>query len=167
MIKLTRREEKAFTRYLFKQWFIEEGSGRTVYKFRDDFVIKIAKNRNGYIQNKLEVQRYAKYGSEKLAKIIAYSKKIVIMERVKTSDIQIDIDKSMELTKWLDEICGIDSVDHYDSQGLRNNGDLVCYDYGDSKKTYTKKLNNDMSIREMIATKGSDEISLENLKGEK
>lgn len=158
MIKLTKREEKAFTRHLFLQLFIEEGSGRIVYHFREHFVLKVAKNKNGYLQNKLEVERYKKYGSEKLAKIIAYSKKIIIMEKVKTIDFDNDYDKAMELTKWLDEICGIDSMDHYDSQGMRENGEIVCYDYGDSKKTYSKRLAKDLSIREWIATKGGDEL---------
>lgn len=158
MIKLTKREEKAFTRHLFLQLFIEEGSGRIVYHFRDGFVLKVAKNRNGLLQNKLEVERYKKYGSEKLAKIIAYSKKIIIMEKVKTIDFENDKDKAMELTKWLDSICGTDSMDHYDSQGMRENGDIVCYDYGDSKKTYTKRLAKDLTIREWVATKGGEEI---------
>ena len=157
MIKLTKREEKAFTRHLFLQNFVEEGSGRIVYYFRDAFVVKVAKNKNGRLQNKLEVERFAKYGGEKLAKIIAYSKKIVIMEKVKVVDFDNDKDKAIELTKWLDEICGIDSMDHYDSQGMRENGDIVCYDYGDSKKTYTKRLAKDLSIREWVATKGVEE----------
>lgn len=158
MIKLTKRQEKAFTRHIFLQHFIEEGSGRIVYNFRDHFVLKVAKNKNGYLQNKLEVERYQKYGGERLAKIIAYSKKIIIMEKVITEGFENDKDKSAELTKWLDDICGIASMDHYDSQGMRDNGDIVCYDYGDSKKTYTKRLAEDLTIREWIATKGGEEI---------
>ena len=80
------------------------------------------------------------------------------MEKVKTIDFENDKDKAMELTKWLDSICGIDSMDHYDSQGMRENGDIVCYDYGDSKKTYTKRLAKDLTIREWVATKGGEEI---------
>ena len=102
MRKLTKREECAFTKHAFQQDFIEEGSGRKVYRFRDAFVVKIAKNRNCYRQNKLEVQRFLKYGSEKLAKIIAYSKKVIIMERVE-KDIeflqQVEPEKMLALGK--------------------------------------------------------------------
>ena len=159
MRKLTKREERAFTRHAFQQDFIEEGSGRKVYYFRNVFVVKIAKNRNGRRQNKLEAQRYLKYGGEKLAKIIAYSKNVIIMERV-NNDIealqQVAPEKSLALGKWLDEICEIESEDHYESQGLRSNGDLVAYDYGDSKQTYPKRLLREINVREEIATEGAD-----------
>lgn len=161
MKKLTKREEKAFTRYLFQQDFIEEGSGRKVYGWRA-WVIKVAKNRNGYLQNKLEVERFRKYGSTNLAKIIAYSKKIVIMEKVDLDISKIEPKKSMKLTTWLDKICGIDSLDHSDSQGVRKNGDIVAYDYGDSKKTYSKKLCWDLSFRELLATKANNDKEKDN-----
>ena len=56
----------------------------------------------------------------------------------------------------MDEICEIESEDHYESQGLRSNGDLVAYDYGDSKQTYPKQLLREIRIREEIATEGAD-----------
>lgn len=152
--KLTIRQEKAFTRYLFQQDFIEEGSGRKVYKWRE-WVIKVAKNRNGYLQNKLEVKRFKEYGKTNLAEIIAYSKKIVIMEKVNTDmeDIcKVNAEKIIKLTAWLDKMCGIDSLDHNDSQGITKDNRLVCYDYGDSKKTYSKKLMWDLSFRELLAS---------------
>ena len=157
--KLKKWQERAFTKYLFKQDFIEEGSGRKVYKWRD-WVIKVAKNRNGRRQNKLEVERFKKYGKENLAEIIAYSKKIVIMEKVITfyenENLDIDSDKAMALTAWLDKICEVESIDHNDSQGVAKDGRLVCYDYGDSKKTYTKRLAEELSFRELLASKQED-----------
>lgn len=163
MRKLTKAEEKSFTRYLFQQDFISEGSGRKVYEWRA-WVIKVAKNRNGYQQNKLEVQRFMKYGATNLAEIIAYSKKIVIMEKVNTNmeDLcNVNGDRCMNLTKWLDQICEITSLDHDDSQGIRKNGDIVAYDYGDSKKTYTKRLRKDLSFRELLASENTKEIDYE------
>lgn len=158
MRKLTKRQEKSFTRYLFQKDYVGEGSGRIVYSWRG-WVIKVAKNKNGYLQNKNEVIRFKKYGNDKLAEIIAYSKKIVIMEKVNTNmeDLcKVNADKSMKLTNWLDEICEIDSIDHSDSQGLTKDGRLVCYDYGDSKKTYTKKLNYDLTFRELLASEQTE-----------
>lgn len=159
MIKLNRKQEKAFTNYLLGQWFIEEGSGRIVYEFRDMFVVKVAKNKNGYHQNKNEIERYQKYGGEKLAHIIAYSKKIIVMEKLRLNDIEIDKDKRDEMCAWLDKICGCDSTDHYDSLGFRKNGDLVYYDYGDSTKTYDKQNKLDMYIRDYVANEGEKIIN--------
>ena len=161
MRKLTKAQEKAFTRYLFQQDFICEGSGRKVYSWRS-WVIKVAKNKNGRQQNKYEVERFAKYGATNLAEIIAYSKKLVIMEKVDTSIEAFNksshtSDEAMSLTKWLDNICGIDSLDHNDSQGITKDNRLVCYDYGDSKKTYTKQLQEDLSFRELLASENTKE----------
>lgn len=159
MIKLSKKQEKSFTRYLLRQWFIEEGSGRIVYDFRGIFVIKVAKNKNGYHQNKNEVERYKKYGGEKLAHIIAYSKKIVIMEKLRLDDLKIKKGKRGKMVKWLDEISKCESADHYDSLGFRKNGEIVYYDYGDSQKTYGKTNNYDMKTRDYIAVEGEKIIN--------
>lgn len=160
IFKLTRKEEKAFTRYLFQQDFIEEGSGRKVYKWRS-WVIKVAKNRNGRLQNKLEVKRFLEYGKENLAIVYAFSKNILIMERVDTALETINkyatAEQGMALCSWLDKICGIDFQDHDESQGITKDGRLVAYDYGDSKKTYCRKLRWDLNFHEFLATKISDE----------
>ena len=161
MRKLTRKQEKAFTDYLFQQDFISEGSGRKVYSWRA-WVIKVAKNRNGLLQNKLEVKRFAKYGSQNLATIIAYSKRIVIMEKVDTDLTKLiemnNEQQMMSLTSWLDKICEIDSLDHSDSQGITKDNRLVCYDYGDSKKTYSKKLMQALAFRELLASENTKEV---------
>ena len=159
MRKLTKAQEKAFTRYLFQQDFICEGSGRKVYSWRD-WVIKVAKNKNGRQQNKYEIKRFAKYGATNLAEIIAYSKKLVIMEKVDTDltkHNEINAEQMMSLTNWLDKICEIDSSDHNDSQGITKDNRLVCYDYGDSKKTYSKQLQKDLSFRELLASENMKE----------
>lgn len=159
MIKLSKKQEKAFTRYLLGQYFIEEGSGRIVYDFRGAFVIKVAKNKNGYHQNKNEIERYKKYGGSKLAHIIAYSKKIVIMEKLRLNDDKIGKKKRGKMCAWLDKVCGCDSCDHYDSLGFRKNGEIVYYDYGDSPKTYNKTNKFDMATRDYIASEGEKIIN--------
>lgn len=153
MLKLTKRQEKAFTKYLFAQYLIEEGSGRAVYTFRGHLVIKVARNRNGIIQNRNEVIRFKKYGSEKLCVIVAYSKRLVIMERV-NEHAEIPEEKRNEIAGWLNTICECDSEDHWESLGTRENGDVVCYDYGDDNALYKRMLNKDMAIRDYIAVEG-------------
>ena len=149
-MKLTKRQEKAFTRYLFHQRFISEGTGRLVYGYGDTLVIKVAKNKSGYEQNKNEVERFKKYGDSKLARIYAYSRKIVIMERVKP----VCLNKWNKIAEWLDGITGFVSEDHL-SQGYRNGTrKLVAYDYGDGKHTYTKRIRHDYTIREIVLGKG-------------
>ena len=148
MKKLNKREEKAFTRYLFHQYLISEGSGRVVYSYGEKLVIKVAKNRNGIIQNKTEVERFKQYGKEHLAEIYAYSRKIIIMERV-NKPTNLSLEKGFnKLANWFNEtfkICCEDSM----SQGKRKGTNKsILYDYGFSKKLNVKQFDVDYYIRE-------------------
>lgn len=116
-------------------------------------MIKVAKNRNGIDQNKTEVNRFKAYGSDKLARIIAYSKKIVIMERVlivKTCQIN-------SLASWLDEITEICSEDHALQGYRKGTKEFIAYDYGDTKRTYTKQTREDYHYREQVLYGYKDE----------
>lgn len=155
MIKLSSKEEKSFTRYLYQADYLGEGTGRKVYRWRD-YVIKVAKNRQGRKQNYNERLLYQLYGSNNtcLAKVYAYSKKIIIMEMVEPKEPQdIDVNQAERIGNWLDTVCQTISEDHYDSFGIAKDGRLVAYDYGDYEKMYNKKLHFDISTREYIATK--------------
>ena len=154
MKKLNKREEKAFTRYLFHQYLISEGSGRIVYSYGEKLVIKVAKNRNGIIQNKTEVERFKQYGKEHLAEIYAYSRKIIIMERV-DEPTNLSLEKGFnKLANWFNEtfkICCEDSM----SQGKRKGTNKsILYDYGFSKKLNLKQFNDDYYYRERTLENG-------------
>jgi hypothetical protein len=150
MKKLNKSEEKAFTRYLFHQYLISEGSGRIVYSWNDKVVIKVAKNRNGVIQNRTEVERFRQYGDKNFARIYAYSKKIIIMEKVNKPR-NISLEKGFnKLAMWFNEtfdICCEDSM----SQGKRKGTNKsIFYDYGYSKKLNIKRFNHDYYLRERV-----------------
>ena len=153
MKKLSKREEKAFTRYLFHQYMIAEGSGRIVYSYGDSLVIKIAKNRNGLIQNKTEVERFKQYGDKNLARIYAYSKRVIIMEKVNKPR-NLSLEKGFnKLANWFNEtfnICCEDSM----SQGKRKGTNKsILYDYGFSEKLNVKRFNTDYYLRERVLSK--------------
>ena len=147
MIKLSRRQEKAFTRYCFQDKLIGEGIGRKVYSYSEGspFVIKIAKNRNGRTQNKTEVERYKLY-PDKFAKIYAYSKNIIIMEKVTV----IEFHEHNELANWFDETFNCCSEDSCSQGYSRLQQKTVLYDYGFSYKMNLKQIDKDYCIREYV-----------------
>ena len=83
------------------------------------------------------------------------------MEKLRLNDDEIDKEKRDEMCKWLDNVCGCDSCDHYDSLGFRKNGEIVYYDYGDSKKTYDKTNHFEMATRDYVAREGEKIINVE------
>lgn len=66
-----------------KYSLIGSGSGRIVYDLGNGYVVKVAKNRKGIIQNKSENQIYSMNDSEYFAKVLAISDNLryLVMEK--------------------------------------------------------------------------------------
>ncbi|MFA6941679.1 MAG: hypothetical protein WCQ54_12000 [Clostridiaceae bacterium] len=91
--------------------YLGEGISRKVFAIDDNYVIKIAKNRNGYYQNKVEQFIYTNVNDQLrkyLCPIILFTSKCIIMRRAVPlpeiiKDKSIDIKKiRSEITAWRD-----------------------------------------------------------------
>lgn len=80
-----------------KYTFLGEGIARRVYALNDDYVIKVAKNDDGYYQNFVEHYVYSnanKNLKKYLCPIVYYSPKIILMKRAKPLKSFLKINRS-------------------------------------------------------------------------
>lgn len=82
VIELTREEEEAIINSLTYEDFIDCGTSRAVYKFKEDYVVKVAMSYGGVNQNYIEKTYFNDIGNEYLANLYAHGMIINIMERV-------------------------------------------------------------------------------------
>jgi hypothetical protein len=83
VIDLTQEEELAILNSLTEDDMINNGTSRNVYRFRKDFVVKVAMSTGGTNQNKIERGYYEEHGdSGYFAELYACGKMINIMERL-------------------------------------------------------------------------------------
>ena len=113
MIKLTINQEIEILENLGD--FIANGSSRAVYEYNDDYVVKVALDKKGQYQNKVEVNSYRKYGDLHLARIQSYGKHIVVMEKVDKLDYYVVYD--IWHTENYDEYTGEDK-EYYEAKGI-------------------------------------------------
>lgn len=163
MLKLSKEREKNILKLLSKQKRYENGSSRAVFLF-ENFVIKVAFDLGGFLQNEREIELYKDYGSEYLAKIFAYGDYILIMERVELLDYEMvgDVveyegdyneylyffdrevpginDKITDTVYFLHDI-NLETTDNY-QLGLTNDDRVVAYDYGYFESGQTLGKNN-------------------------
>jgi hypothetical protein len=109
-----------------KNEFLGSGSSRAVYGLDYNTVIKVVADAGGQKQNDMEVQIYNTYKSDKLAKIHAFGKFIIVMERVILDE--QDDDEFYDVQDYLDDITG-EHGDNYQI-GRALDGRKVAYDYG-------------------------------------
>lgn len=119
--------------------FINNGSSRAVYKLNNDYIVKIALEKEGILQNNFEIESYEKYGYTGLfAEIQAYGQYIVIMEYVEIDNENLDMmadEYFEELDQLYEEVYNAiggligESGDNYQI-GINKKGDVVIYDYG-------------------------------------
>src|SRR5690554_313172 len=166
MIKLTIDQEIEILENLGD--FIANGSSRAVYEYNDDYVVKVALDKKGQYQNKVEVNSYRKYGDLHLARIQSYGKHIVVMEKVDMLDYYVvydiwhtenydeytDEDKDYYERKGIDENLfykikeTVDALDEWNGTTSDNYqigvvGDrVVAYDYGFETGSYEKCVSN-------------------------
>jgi hypothetical protein len=134
MEKLTIQNElrvlqKAFT----KNEYIGKGSSRAVYGLDEKTILKVVADSGGKLQNKLEAETYAKHKSDKLAKIYAVGKFILVMERVNLIDDYDDYNDDDErefntVQDYLNCITGTHGDNYQIGKSL--DGHMKAYDYG-------------------------------------
>jgi hypothetical protein len=136
--------------------FINNGSSRAVFGYTNDLVVKIAIDKQGQRQNANEINAFRYYGSyAPLAKITAYGKNIVVMERVDAleygeveaivnDEYYEDEDENGEVyevygdgefnEKVKDVVYELERIngetDDNFQIGYNSNGNIVAYDYG-------------------------------------
>lgn len=152
MKKLTKLEELQLINELMKgSKLIDNGSSRAVFAYGADKVVKVVCQEAGRTQNKKEVEMYERYGKKGyLAKIYAYGKNIIIMEKVDTNIENMDDEQEEQydmIENFLDTILG--STDCM-QVGIDKYNNLVCYDYGFD----VEDSNNVGSISSIIIEKG-------------
>lgn len=131
MEKLTIQNElKLLEQALKSNDFIGNGSSRAVYGLDDKTVLKVVADDGGKLQNKIEAEMYDKHKSNKLAKVYAVGRYVLVMERVKLDE--VNRDDYYTVKGYLEQITGSHG-DNYQI-GLALDGRTVAYDYGVSTK---------------------------------
>jgi hypothetical protein len=106
---------------------IVSGKSRDIF-IKGKYVLKLPRNKEGYISNKLEVRTYNKITPKKhLAKIYSYDKRYrwLVMERIEIPDYEKCVKHAMKLRSIYNNIQDI----HVKNVGEKN-GIPVLLDYG-------------------------------------
>lgn len=142
--KLSNLQERKLLKSLKNAKLIGNGSSRLVFIHPrySSFVVKVAVGANSFRQNKLEVKLWNETQSKHLARIYAYGKFVVIMERmVSTYDEDSFYEeynedgedaefyhRGIDVINWLEERLG-SSGDNYQI-GVNGFNEWKAYDYG-------------------------------------
>lgn len=152
--KLSLSEEREILlQAIKKDEFLDNGSSRAVFALNDEYVVKIALDEGGFLQNDLEIKMYEMDTINKyLARIESYGKFIIVMERVspidevfypeeedyflendefdeEAYDKDVDLfDKTREVIYELQDYLG--STTDNEQLGFTAEGDIVSFDYG-------------------------------------
>lgn len=161
MKTLTEKEQNKLIKKVFKDYsFINQGSSRKVFDIGKNRVLKIAFDNGGFNQNMLEVETYQQYNNIlPLAKIYAYSKNCIIMEKVDILDSYDDFDEINDTINDynIEDILGYTSDNQ--QMGRNKDGKVVMYDYG-----FNLNNNYDLYRDELIGDVSSfDECDIERL----
>lgn len=82
-IELTREQEiREIKAAMEDSYYLGNGSSRVVFSIQGGKVIKVAFDKAGQLQNRVEVENYLEFGGKHLAKLHAYGEWIVIQEEV-------------------------------------------------------------------------------------
>lgn len=113
---------------------ISNGSSRAVFRYGKKLIVKVAIDAQGEAQNEREVKIFSSHTTYKgLAKIFAYGKNIIIMEKLDTSKDPDDIsmeptDEEMDIYDFI-SVYNNETTDNYQI-GYRKDGSAAAYDYG-------------------------------------
>lgn len=138
--------------------YLDCGSSRAVYGLNKYFVVKVGLDTGGVSQNRREIEAHRKYGDHYLARIVGYSKNIVVMERLEVYGIY-EIENIINHDDWEEvpepfinrEYEVIDAVnflqeindetdDNYQI-GISSDGKIKSYDYGfDTNKSAPEQI---------------------------
>lgn len=152
MLRLSKTREREILKILTKHNDFSSGSSRATFLF-DSFVIKVAFDAGGFLQNERELKLFKEYKAEHLAKIIAFGDYVIVMERVEILNFEvveevieyeadyndflyfdnkeeiIDINEKIEEAVYFLHDINIYTSDNY-QVGLTFDNRVVAYDYG-------------------------------------